>query len=168
MPPGIYTLSASAAGYLTLTRQHIEVEADGGVTMPPFMLTPLTPGALRGIPPFEEIRRAIVNPSLESGTVGGEIGDAQGVVPGATVVLLSEIDDSRKIGPVLTDGRGIYTFPVVPPDIYTLSISMKGFKDVTRTGIEVRAGERVIWGTRLLPASTDVGVIASAEILRSR
>ena len=71
---------------------------------------------------------------ITTGTVAGTIKDAQGgVIPGATVVLVSETKGTKS-APVVTSETGDYVFPNVTPDTYTVEVTM-GFKTRRRTGV---------------------------------
>src|SRR4051812_1437106 len=61
---------------------------------------------------------------ITTGTVSGTVKDAQsGVVPGATVVLISE-RKGVKSAPMVTNETGDYVFPNVATDTYTVEVSM--------------------------------------------
>jgi hypothetical protein len=80
---------------------------------------------------------------ITTGTVAGTIKDAQGgVVPGATVVLISEAKGTRS-NPAITNETGDYVFPNVTPDTYTVEVTMQGFKNLTRPNVKVSGGDRV-------------------------
>src|SRR5512137_2387635 len=80
---------------------------------------------------------------ITTGTISGRVVDAQGgVIPGATVILISETRGTKS-APVVTSGTGDYVFPNVTPDRYTIEISLESFKTVRRTGIIVSGGDRV-------------------------
>ena len=67
---------------------------------------------------------------ITTGTVAGTVKDAQGgVVPGATVVLISETQGTKS-APAVTNDTGDYVFPNVTPDTYTVEVTMQGFKTV--------------------------------------
>jgi len=90
---------------------------------------------------------------ITTGNVLGTIKDAQGgVVPGATVVLISETKGTKS-APVVTNAAGDYVFPNVTADTYTVEVSMEGFKTVRRTGVSVSGGDRIAVGSLVL----DVG-----------
>src|SRR4026207_2257713 len=90
---------------------------------------------------------------ITTGNVLGTIKDAQGgVVPGATVVLISETKGTKS-APVVTNAAGDYVFPNVAADTYTVEVSMEGFKTVRRTGVSVSGGDRIAVGSLVL----DVG-----------
>src|SRR5207237_5052264 len=65
-----------------------------------------------------------------------------GVIPGATVVLISETKSTRS-GAAITNGSGDYVFPNVTADTYTVEVSVQGFKTLTRKNVKVSGGDRV-------------------------
>ena len=80
---------------------------------------------------------------ITTGTVTGRVVDTQGgVIPGATVVLISETRGTRS-APVVTNETGDYVSPNVTADTYTVEVSLASFKTVLRRGIIVTGGERV-------------------------
>jgi hypothetical protein len=93
---------------------------------------------------------------ITTGTVTGTVKDTQGgVIPGATVVLISETRGTKS-APAVTNETGTYVFPNVTPDTYTVEVSLESFKAVRRTGVAVSGGDRVG-----LPAMTlEPGAIA--------
>src|SRR5712691_11880689 len=80
---------------------------------------------------------------ITTGTVSGNVKDALGgVIPGATVVLISETRGTKS-APALTNDTGNFVFPNVAPDTYTVEVSMDAFKTVKRSGVAVSGGDRV-------------------------
>ena len=80
-----------------------------------------------------------VSAQITTGNITGTVKDAQGgVVPGATVVLISEARGT-KLAPVTTNETGDYVFPNVTADTYTVEVTMDGFKTVARAR---RQGQR--------------------------
>jgi hypothetical protein len=80
---------------------------------------------------------------ITTGTVSGRVVDAQGgVIPGATVVLVSETRGTKSAA-VATSETGDYVFPNVTADRYTVEVSLESFKTVKRTGIVVSGGDRI-------------------------
>src|SRR5262245_36483978 len=80
---------------------------------------------------------------ITTGTVSGTIKDSTGgVIPGATVVLVSEARGTKSV-PAVTNETGDYVLPNITPDTYTLEVTMDGFRTVRRTGVIVTGGERV-------------------------
>ena len=80
---------------------------------------------------------------VTTGTVTGNIKDAQGgVIPGATVTLISSTRGTT-LATVTADTDGVYTFPNVPPDTYMIRVTMDGFKTLERSGVAISPGDRV-------------------------
>jgi hypothetical protein len=80
---------------------------------------------------------------ITTGNITGTVRDQQGgVIPSATVVLISEARGTRS-APAMTSDTGDYVFPNVTADVYTVEVSLDGFKTVRRTGIRVSGGDRV-------------------------
>src|SRR5215471_4279704 len=73
---------------------------------------------------------------ITTGTVSGTVKDAQGgVVPGATIVLISETQGTKS-QPAVTNTSGDYVFPNVAADTYTVEVSMAGFKTLQRKNVK--------------------------------
>src|SRR4030088_69292 len=80
---------------------------------------------------------------ITTGTVSGTVKDAQGgVIPGATVVLISETRGTKS-APAITNETGSYVFPNVTADTYTVEVTLDAFKTVKRGGIAVSGGDHV-------------------------
>src|SRR5207249_756595 len=80
---------------------------------------------------------------ITTGTVSGTVKDDQGgMIPGATVVLISEAPGTKS-APAVTNETGTYVFPNVTADTYTIEVSLQAFKTVKRAGIIVTGGDRV-------------------------
>ncbi len=81
---------------------------------------------------------------ITTGTVTGTVVNSSGgVVPGATVVLVSQ-SQGTPLTPVITNAQGGYTVASLKADTYTVEVTMSGFKKTTRTGIAVSGGDRVV------------------------
>lgn len=107
---------------------------------------------------------------ITTGNVAGTVKDSQGgVVPGATVVLISEARGTRS-APVVTNADGDYALPNVTADTYTLEVTMEGFKTIRRTGIKVSGGDRVAVPPLTLEvggAAETVNVTAEAALVQA-
>src|SRR6266550_4019061 len=112
-----------------------------------------------------------VSAQITTGTVSGTVKDAQGgVVPGATVTLISEARGT-KLAPVTTNEVGGYVIPNVTADTYTVEVSMDGFKTSRRQGIKVSGGDRVAVPQATLEvggATETVNVTAEAALVQSQ
>ena len=82
-----------------------------------------------------------------TGTVSGTVVDTQGgVVPGVTVTLISETQNTRS-APVVTNSVGDFVFPnTAAPDTYTVLFEMPSFKTLQKAGVAVSPGSRVSTG----------------------
>src|SRR3954447_9962712 len=108
---------------------------------------------------------------ITTGNVAGSVKDPQGgVVPGATVVLISETK-STKSAPAVTSASGDYVFPNVTADTYTVEVTMEGFKTIKREHIQVSGGDRVAVPTLTLEiggATETVNVAAEAPLVQAQ
>ena len=88
-----------------------------------------------------------------TGTITGTVKDAQGgVIPGATVTLISDTRGTMS-APVVTNTDGDFVVPNVTADTYTIQVEMPSFRTLRRTGIAVSSGSIVALGTMTI----DVG-----------
>src|SRR3984893_18349616 len=95
---------------------------------------------------------------ITTGTVSGTVKDPQGaVIPGATVVLISETRGTKS-APAVTNETGDYVFPNVLADTYTVEVTLDAFKTVRRKGIAVSGGDRV----GIPPLTLEPGAIAES------
>src|SRR5215213_7102499 len=108
---------------------------------------------------------------ITTGNISGVVHDSQGgVIPGATVVLKSE-SRGTQIAPVVTNEAGVYVFPNVTPDVYTIEITMDSFKTARRAGVRVSGGDRIGVPTVVLEAggvAETVNVSAEALLVQSQ
>ena len=82
-----------------------------------------------------------VSAQVTTGTVSGTVKDAQGgVVPGATVMLISETRGTSRPPPSPT-ATGDFVFPNVTADTYTVRGRDAVVQDAQATGIVVSAGD---------------------------
>jgi Carboxypeptidase regulatory-like domain/TonB-dependent Receptor Plug Domain len=107
---------------------------------------------------------------ITTGTVLGNVKDSSGaVVPGATVVLVSETKGTKSL-PAISNASGDYVFPNVTPDTYAVEITMDGFRTVKRGGIRVSGGDRVsVTALTLEPggAAETVNVTSEAPLIQA-
>ena len=108
---------------------------------------------------------------ITTGTVSGTVKDPQGaVVPGATVVLISETKGTKS-NPEITNSTGDYVIPNVTADTYSVEISMEGFKTVQRKNVKVSGGDRVVVPVVTLEvggASETVNVQAESPMIQAQ
>jgi hypothetical protein len=112
-----------------------------------------------------------VSAQITTGTVAGSVKDSQGgVIPGATVVLISEARGTRSV-PAVTNATGDFVFPNTTPDTYTVEVTMSGFRTLRRAGVAVSGGERVsIPALTIEPggASETVNVTAETPLIQAQ
>jgi len=83
---------------------------------------------------------------VATGNVAGTVKDGQGgVIPGATVTLLSQTRGTSLSA--TTNTNGDFVFVDVTQDTYAVKVTMDGFKTLERRDIPVSAGDRVALGT---------------------
>jgi hypothetical protein len=84
---------------------------------------------------------------ITTASVTGTVKDPQGgVIPGATVTLISETQGTQ-MSDVFTNNNGDFTIANVKPDRYTLQVTMEGFKTLKKSGIVVSSGDRTLLGS---------------------
>ncbi|HPW56680.1 MAG: TonB-dependent receptor [Thermoanaerobaculaceae bacterium] len=79
--------------------------------------------------------------TVTSGSLQGTIKDTEGgVLPGATVTVSSDALVARQMR-AITDLRGIYRFPSLPPGAYTLEAELPGFATARQEEVRIRLGQ---------------------------
>ena len=74
-----------------------------------------------------------------TGTITGTVTDASGAaVPEATITVQSPEMMQPKVAQ--SGNGGVYTFSALPPGVYSLKVTMSGFKGYERNRIELNAG----------------------------
>jgi hypothetical protein len=104
-----------------------------------------------------------VSAQTTSASIFGQVKDSQGgVLPGATVTLTSRTQAYSLNA--TTDSEGRFAFPIVRPDLYSLKISMQGFKTTERTNVQVNANDKFSAGSIAL----EVGAITEEVSVSGR
>jgi hypothetical protein len=107
---------------------------------------------------------------ITTATVSGTVKDSTGgVVPGATVVLISEARGTRSV-PAVTNATGTFVFPNVAPDTYTVEVTMDQFRTVRQTGVSISGGDRLAMPTLTLEpggAAETVNVTSEAPLIQA-
>jgi hypothetical protein len=105
--------------------------------------------------------------NITSGTLTGTVADAQkGVLPGATVTAVHTPTGTTYEAVTQADGR--FTMNAVRVGgPYTITVTMSGFKDETKTGVEVGLGEArdVAITLGLATVTETVNVVAEVQVL---
>ena len=102
------------------------------------------------------------------GSIVGNVTDQQGAaLPGVTVTI-TNTGTSLKLETV-ADETGSYTFRNLPPGIYDMALSLKGFKELRQSAIAVTAGnpKRVDATLSIGATQETVTVEASAATLKT-
>jgi hypothetical protein len=80
-----------------------------------------------------------------SGEITGAVLDPAGqVVAGADITLINQETGGQRM--VKSDDSGLFTFPVLQPGIYTVSVQYKGFKEYVKRDLHLSAAERLSTG----------------------
>jgi hypothetical protein len=97
---------------------------------------------------------------VATGDVAGTVKDGQGgVIPGATVTLLSESRGTSR--DTTTNETGAFIFTNVAGDTYSIKVTMDGFKTLERRNVPVSAGDRVSVGTLTI----ELGVLSETVLV---
>jgi hypothetical protein len=102
------------------------------------------------------------------GALTGKVTDRAGAaVPGAAVSLKNS--ETNIVATATTNEDGSYSFPLLPPGKYTLSITLPGFKSAQRDNIELRVADRLTLDVQLeIGATTEsVTVVGTALTLET-
>ncbi len=96
------------------------------------------------------------------GALRGIVTDSQGAsVTNATVAMTS---DTTKIArTTATNGAGEYVFNAVTPGVYSIAVTMDGFKKSETSGIRVDSGNTVPFDVKLQMGSTSQSIEVSAS-----
>jgi hypothetical protein len=101
--------------------------------------------------------------------IGGSISGTVKDSTGAVVVRASVVATNSETGvstTVATDGRGVYTFPVLTVGRYVLEISQPGFKPYRRTGIGIDTDSAITIDAVLTPGNITDSVTVTDDAVR--
>ncbi|HEY7856552.1 MAG TPA: carboxypeptidase-like regulatory domain-containing protein, partial [Terriglobales bacterium] len=86
--------------------------------------------------------RAAQAQSSTTGTIIGQVTDAQGAaIPGAVIVLTNVATNAAQ--PTVSNGSGRYSFTSLNPGVYTVSIKKDGFKEAVLKNQNVDVGKQL-------------------------
>lgn len=99
------------------------------------------------------------------GTITGTVSDPNGaVLPGATVTVRSLSTNVQTTA--TTNNSGAYTFPLLLPGEYSISVSSDGFKTSTREKVNLSVDDRLTVDFNLeIGAAAEVNIVADSEVL---
>jgi carboxypeptidase family protein/TonB-dependent receptor-like protein len=103
-----------------------------------------------------------------SASLSGTVHDAQGGAVAGAKVTLKDAGGKVQLD-TNTNGEGFYTFPVIQPGTYTVTIEATGFKKSVKSGIVVNASDRQSTGVTALEVgdiTNSVEVTADAAALQ--
>jgi hypothetical protein len=86
------------------------------------------------------------------GNISGTVRDAGGVLPGASVEVTNTDTDSTQH--LTTNGSGYFEAPLLQPGNYQVTVSLEGYKKVTRSGVALGVAQQVS-----LPFELEIGAI---------
>ncbi|MGI4757758.1 MAG: carboxypeptidase regulatory-like domain-containing protein [Janthinobacterium lividum] len=96
-----------------------------------------------------------------TGAIRGTVTDAQGsVIAGATVTVTSKA--TAKVQTVRTGRDGQYSVGLLPPEVYTLSVTAEGFKTEAPPAVTVLVTETARADAKMVPGSAGETVEVSA------
>jgi hypothetical protein len=100
------------------------------------------------------------------GSIAGEVHDASGaIVPGATISATNTGTNATRTS--VTNDAGEYSFPSLPPGIYSVKAEKTGFKTTIRNEIEIQVQQnaRIDFQFEVGQVAETVEVSASAELV---
>jgi len=102
-----------------------------------------------------------------SASLSGTVQDSKGgVIPGVTVKLANTAGTTQL--ETTTNAEGFYSFPIIQPGTYIVTIEATGFKKSIKSGIVVNASDKQTTGVTVLEVgdiSTSIEVVASSAQL---
>jgi hypothetical protein len=102
-----------------------------------------------------------------SASLSGTVQDSKGgVIPGATIKLTNTAGTTQL--ETTTNGDGFYSFPIIQPGTYIVTVEAPGFKKSIRSGIVVNASDKQTTGVIVLEVgdiSNSIEVISSSAQL---
>lgn len=102
-----------------------------------------------------------------TGSVQGTVKDQKGeALPGVVITLSSSALVSRQVS-VVTDEKGSYRFPSLPPGLFVLKADLSGFQSLTRDELRVRIGQTLAVNLVMpaLDVQTEITVTGKAPVV---
>ena len=84
-----------------------------------------------------------------SASLSGTVHDAQSAAVAGAKVHLKNTAGTTQLE-TTTNAEGFYTFPIIQPGTYTVTIEATGFKKSVQSGVVVNASDRQSTGTTVL------------------
>src|SRR5215468_6312452 len=95
---------------------------------------------------------AVSGVAQTSASLSGTAHDPQGAAVVGAKVMLKDAGGKTQIE-TTTNAEGFYTFPIIQPSTYTVTIEAAGFKKYVKSGIVVNASDRQSTGTTVLKSA---------------
>src|SRR5690606_36556767 len=96
------------------------------------------------------------------GTVAGQVTDEQGGALPGVAVTATHIETGTASTSV-TDSSGLYSFPLLPPGVYSVAAELSGFQRMVRDRVTLGAGQRAVVDFQLAIGSVQESVTVTAE-----
>ena len=99
------------------------------------------------------------------GTITGNVTDPNGAIVPAASVSIQNVETNVN-STVTTNEEGSFSFPLLLPGKYKLSVTAANFKTTVRDNIELNVGDRLTIDLQLeIGATTEVNVVADTELV---
>jgi hypothetical protein len=101
------------------------------------------------------------------GSLTGKVTDPnEAVVPGAEVSIKNI--ETNVVNTATTNDDGSYSFPLLQPGKYTLTVTREGFNTAVREGIEIRVADKLTLDVKMdIGVAATVTTVASAPVLET-
>lgn len=103
--------------------------------------------------------------SAQDAELQGVVRDqSSAVVPGASVTIVAPANGAHRT--LKTDAAGHYVFSFLSPGVYDVTATLTGFQPVTRAGVPIDSGSRIVLELVLAPAriSETIAVAAASSV----
>src|SRR5262245_8755144 len=107
-------------------------------------------------------------PQAANGTITGTVSDASGAVLPGSSVEVKNAATAVSFSTIATE-TGNYAAPNLPPGVYSITISLPGFKKYERSGVTLSAAQtlRVDVSLEVGAASESVTITAEGTLLKT-
>jgi hypothetical protein len=100
----------------------------------------------------------------DSAQISGSVHDQSGaLIPNATVQIQNR--DTGLVRQTVTNSTGIYILSHIPPGIYTITASFRGFSSESRTGVELDVTQSATLDFSLKPGSSTETIAVSSQVV---
>src|SRR5450759_2530568 len=76
-------------------------------------------------------------------TVTGVVTDASGAVVPVAAISITQVD-TKAASRTVSGSSGLYTLPLLPPGVYTLTVEARRFNKYERTGMELVSNQHAV------------------------